>query len=84
MRKNGADDSPAPRFKQTIVLSRREQAQRWRERAAQLRSAAEQVHDTAARVTLRHLATTYEDMARRQDASSPASAAGKTPPESQA
>ncbi len=81
MRKNGADDNPASRSEQT-VLSRREQAQRWRERAAQLRSAAEQVRDPAARATLRHLATTYEDMARRQDPSSPASVAGKTPPDS--
>jgi hypothetical protein len=62
------------------VLSRREQAQRWRERAAQLRSAAEHVRDGSAKSTLRHLASTYEEMASRQDHRPPPKPDGKAPP----
>jgi len=66
------------------VLSRKEQAQRWRERAAQLRSAAEQVRDGSAKATLRHLASTYEDMARRQDHLPPKPPGKAPPPETEA
>lgn len=61
------------------MLSRSEQARRWRERATQLRAAAEQVRDGTAKATLRNLASTYDDMARRQEARPPPSAPG-TPP----
>ena len=60
------------------MLSRREQARRWRERAVQLRAAAEQVRDGTAKATLRNLASTYDDMARRQEARPPP--APGTPP----
>ena len=66
------------------MLSRRELAQRWRERAAQLRAAANQVRDSAARATLRRLASTYEEMARRQERPPPAPSTGKPPPEDEA
>jgi hypothetical protein len=63
------------------MVSRREQARRWRERAAQLRSAANQVRDTEARAKLRQLANTYEDMARRQEQAPPPRSGGKPSPE---